>query len=87
MQIKVALLIVSHETNLRTKLFYFLILALEKLRDIVTARGSPSGIAQHIKAIRIMIVSSNSVHSRLSTVNSNVKGLQDGTDFSHLKMF
>lgn len=53
--------IVSAEARFLTKLFSFCILALEKLNEIVTAKGRPSGIATTTTVIAMMIVLSNSV--------------------------
>jgi hypothetical protein len=47
--------IVSEEANFLTRLLSFFIAALEKLSDMVTARGRPSGIATTITVIEIMI--------------------------------
>jgi len=53
--------IVSAEASLRTRLFSFYILALEKLNEMVTASGSPSGIATTITVIAMITVLSSSV--------------------------
>jgi hypothetical protein len=62
-QIYVALPIVSQDSNFLTRLFSFTILALEKLKEIVTAKGRPSGIATTIIVIDIMTASNISNHS------------------------
>jgi len=49
--------IVSADASFLTKLFNFCIYALEKLNEIVTARGKPSGIATTIIVIEIIIAS------------------------------
>lgn len=46
-------------------------MALEKLREIVTASGSPSGIATTITVIAIIIVFNNSVKNLLSRLNAS----------------
>lgn len=56
-QIWVARPIVSADASFRTKLFNFYICALEKLNEIVTASGKPSGIATTIMVIEIIIAS------------------------------
>jgi hypothetical protein len=50
-------------------------LAEEKLKDIVTASGRPSGIATTITVIAIMMVSSKSVHSLFSRVSEKSSSL------------
>ena len=57
--------IVSHDSNFLTRLFSFTIFALEKLKDIETANGRPSGIATAIIVIEIIIDLSSSNHSLL----------------------
>ena len=54
-QMCVAPPMVSEEANFLTRLFSFFIAALEKLSDMVTARGRPSGIATTITVIEMMI--------------------------------
>ena len=53
-QMCVAEPIVSDEFKFRTKLLSFLICLLEKLSEIVTASGRPSGIAQTITEMEMM---------------------------------
>jgi len=53
--------IVSADESVLTKLFSFCILALEKLNEIVTANGRPSGIATTMTVMAMMIVFNNSV--------------------------
>ena len=53
-QICVAEPIVSDEFKFLTKLLSFFICALEKLSEIVTASGRPSGMAQTITEIEMM---------------------------------
>jgi hypothetical protein len=60
-QICVTAPIVSAEANFRTKLPAFYNLALEKLREMVTANGRPSGIATTITVIAMITVFNNSV--------------------------
>mmetsp|Transcript_15972 Transcript_15972/g.26936 ORF Transcript_15972/g.26936 Transcript_15972/m.26936 type:complete len:202 (+) Transcript_15972:2344-2949(+) len=62
-QMWVALPMVSEEASFRTRLFSFLILALEKLREIVTARGSPSGMATTTTVMAMMTDSSRDLYS------------------------
>jgi len=54
---------VSADASFLTKLFIFLILAEEKLSEMVTASGSPSGIATTTMVIAMMMVSSKSNQS------------------------
>jgi len=54
-QMWVAPPMVSEEANFLTRLFNFFMAALEKEREIVTARGRPSGIATTITVIEMMI--------------------------------
>lgn len=63
--------IVSAEANFLTKLFSFYILALEKLSEIVTAKGRPSGIATTITVIAMMIVFNNSVKNLFLKSNTS----------------
>ena len=67
-QIWVAPPIVSQELSYLTKLLRFRICALETLRDIVTARGNPSGIATTIIVIEIIIPLIISVQNLLSAL-------------------
>ena len=46
---------VSEDASFLTRLFSFFIAALEKLSEIVTARGRPSGIATTTTVIEMMI--------------------------------
>jgi len=69
--------IVSDDSKLLTKLFSFLILALEKLNEIVTARGRPSGIAHTTTEMAIMMVLRTSIHNLFFSMdNSNEYGMQ-----------
>jgi hypothetical protein len=46
---------VSEEASFLTRFYNFLMAALEKLKEIVTARGRPSGMATTITVIEMMI--------------------------------
>ena len=54
-QIWVAPPMVSEEASLRTKLLSFLIWAEEKLKEMVTASGRPSGMATTITVMEMMM--------------------------------
>lgn len=54
-QMWVAPPMVSEEANFLTRLLSFFMAALEKLNEMVTARGRPSGMATTITVIEIMI--------------------------------
>ena len=54
-QMWVAPPMVSEEANFLTRLLSFFMAALEKLSEMVTARGRPSGIATTITVIEIMM--------------------------------
>jgi len=69
--------IVSDEFKLRTKLLSFFIYALEKLREIVTASGRPSGIAQTITEIEMITPSSTFIQNLLAISNLNVSGTHE----------
>lgn len=75
--------IVSAEASFLTKLFIALILALEKLKEMVTASGRPSGIATTIMVIAIMMVFKRSVQSLFFKVKANESFVQPGIS-SHL---
>jgi hypothetical protein len=47
--------IVSEDASFLTRLLSFFMAALEKLNEMVTARGRPSGMATTITVIEIMI--------------------------------
>lgn len=85
-QMWVAPPMVSAEASFLTRLFIFLILAEEKLREMVTARGSPSGIATTTIVIAIIMVPSKSVQSLFSLVNPNERGTHPSTS-TQLNMF
>lgn len=78
-QIYVALPIVSQDSNFLTRLFSCTILALEKLKDMVTAKGKPSGIATTIIVIDIIIASNISNQSLLFSVKLKFKISQFGS--------
>ena len=53
--------IVSEEASLRTQLFSLFIFITENAKDIVTARGSPSGIAITMTVTAVIIAYRKSV--------------------------
>jgi hypothetical protein len=65
-QICVAPPIVSADASLRTRFSSFYILALAKLREMVTARGNPSGMATTTTVIEIMTASKSIGYTWLS---------------------
>jgi hypothetical protein len=75
----VALPIVSQDSNFLTRLFSYTIFALEKLKDMVTAKGKPSGIATTIIVIDIIIASNISNQSLLFNVKLKFKISQFGS--------
>ena len=85
-QMCVAPPMVSDEASFLTRLLSYRILADEKDRDRVTARGRPSGIATTIMVIAIIIVVSTSFQSLFSIVSSKLRGTQLGSSWQ-LKMF
>jgi hypothetical protein len=70
-QMWVAPPIVSADAILRTRLLSFYIFALEKLNEIVTARGSPSGMATTTTVIEIMTASKSIGYTSLSILEKS----------------
>jgi hypothetical protein len=65
--------IVSAEASFLTKLLSYFIFALAKLKDIVTAKGRPSGMATTTTVIEIIIESRSSLYNLklLASANAN----------------
>lgn len=67
--------IVSDDASFLTRLFSFLIAAEEKLNEMVTASGNPSGIATTTTVIEMMMAYRISVQNLFEALNSKVKCL------------
>ena len=78
-QMWVAPPIVSEDARFLTRLLSFIIYALEKLNEIVTARGRPSGIATTTTVIAIIIVFNTSVHNLFSIEKLKLRGTHFGS--------
>lgn len=75
-QMCVAEPIVSEEFRFRTKLLSSFILELEKLSEMVTASGRPSGIAHTITEIEMMMPSSMFIQNLLPSSKPNDSSMQ-----------